>query len=197
MLKLQCQKLIKNVLWVYKHQDRLINLELVSMVHTATKPFLSWLLVFNAKFSCDWARKRRENVAKCVENVIFWMLEQKGIWLMYVLSSLIISSGKRARVAVETCRLPFTFAEECWRVFTMLSVCVRDKSSRFINKIDGIAYHQFLLCVFPYKLLCQKHPHYLSSSYPLLSSPGVLGCLNTFCQDHITGGQSPNLCQFV
>lgn len=31
----------------------------------------------------------------------------------------------------------------------MLSVSKPDKSSQFINKIDGVAYHQFLLCVFP------------------------------------------------
>lgn len=101
------------------------------------------------------------------------------------------SSGKRARAAVETCQLPFTFTEECWRVFTMLSVSTPDKSSQFINKIDGIAYHQFLLCVFPYKLLCQKHPYYLNSSYPLLSSSDVLRCFNIFLiqvSNHTTAG---------
>lgn len=120
------------------------------------------------------------------------MFEHNGIWPLtpiYVLSSSIISIlGKSAReresrAAVETCQLPFTFTEECWRVFTMLSVSTPDKSSQFINKIDGVAYHQFLLCVFPYKLLLSKASalsHQLISSLSPLPSPGTLRCFNIF-----------------
>lgn len=73
----------------------------------------------------------------------------------------------RENAAVETCRLPFAFAEECWQVFTMLSVSTPDKSSQFINKIDGIACRQFLLCVFPYKLAkASVLSHQLISSLP-------------------------------
>lgn len=49
----------------------------------------------------------------------------------------------------------------------MLSVSKPDKSSQFINKIDGVAYHQFLLCVFPYTLSkASMLSHQLISSLP-------------------------------
>lgn len=87
--------------------------------------------------------------------------------------------GKKQDRAVETCRLPFTFAEECWQFLALLSVCGQDKSPVFINKIDDIAYHQFLFCVFPYRLYSAQHLLWLRS-YPLWPSPGTLRCFNIF-----------------
>lgn len=81
--------------------------------------------------------------------------------------------------AVETCRLPFTFTEECWQFLALLSVGGQDKSSVFINKIDSIAYHQFLFCVFPYRLYSAEHLLWLRS-FPLCPSPGTLRCFNIF-----------------
>lgn len=75
-------------------------------------------------------------------------------------------------------------AKECWQVLTMLSVSAPDKSAQFINKIDGIAYRQFLLRVFPCKSRSQKHqkhPCCLTSSYPVCQSPGMLKALNASC----------------
>lgn len=135
------------------------------------------------------------------------MFEHKGIWPLtpvYILSSSIIcilrkrqgerKERGRASDSVKTCQLPFTFAEECWQVFTMLSDSTRDKSFKFINKIDGIACHRILLCVFPYKPLCQKHPRYLTTSHPLRPSPGMSRCFNTVpIQNQTTAGYSLRL----
>lgn len=100
--------------------------------------------------------------------------------------------GKRERPPqFKTCQLPFTFAKECWQVLTMLSVSAPDKSSQFINKIDGIAYRQFLLRVFPCKSRSQKHPRCLTNSYPVCQSPGMLKALNASCVQlsiHTTAG---------
>lgn len=41
------------------------------------------------------------------------------------------------------------------------------------SKINGIAYHQFILCVFPCELHCWKHLKYLNSSHPLCPSPDL------------------------
>lgn len=75
--------------------------------------------------------------------------------------------------------MSFTFTEECWQLLALLSVGGQDKSSVFINKIDGIAYHQFLFCVFPSRLYSAEHLLWLSS-YPLCPSPGTLRCFNIF-----------------
>lgn len=112
-------------------------------------------------------------------------------WLQFTFYPPSYQFWEKERAAVETCQLPFTFTEECWQVFTMLSVSTPDKSPQFINKIDGISYHEFLLCVFPYRPYSQKHPRYLTSSYPLCPSPGMLRCFNIFhvqLSNHTTAG---------
>lgn len=153
-------------------------------VYAPTKPFFPSSAV---RYEVPmWPSQRQEgSLVQRVSKINYcWMFQTGGISPLthiYIQSSSIIPVlGKRARAAVETCQLPFTSTEECWRVFTMLSVSAPDKSSQFINKIDGIAYHQFLLCVFPYKPLCQKHLRYLTRSYPLCPSPGLLRCFNIF-----------------
>lgn len=133
------------------------------------------MIAVNVKFPCDWAREGSGKLfQKSVENVIFsdvwaqWNLTP-DFYLHSILLHHINSGKKWERVLVETCQLPFTSTEECWRGFTMLSVSTADKSVQFINKIDDIAYHQFLLCVFPYKLRGQKASalsHQLTSSPP-------------------------------
>lgn len=102
-----------------------------------------------------------------------------------------INSGKKKSAAVETCQLPLTFTEECWQASTMLSVSMPDKSSQFINEIDGISYHWFLHCVFPYRPYSPKHPCYLTTSYPVCPSPDMLRCFNIFhmqSSNHTTAG---------
>lgn len=101
-------------------------------------------------------------------------------WLQFTLIPHHINSekdgggGEQDR-AVETCRLPFTFTEECWQFLALLSVGGQDKSSVFINKIDGIAYQQFLFCVFPYftlQSICSGSDRILSAQ--VQASLGVL-----------------------
>lgn len=133
-----------------------------------------------------------EILSKCVKNVIFldvgtqWNLTPDSNFTFrpppsYRFWEQKKKKGKRKRekVAVETCQLPFTLAEECWQALTMLSVSAPDKSSQFINEIDGIAYQQFLYSVFSHAS-SQRHPYRLTSSYPLCPSPGLLRCFNIF-----------------
>lgn len=199
VLKPQWAKLIRNVLLNSKHQDRAIN----PAVHTNTQCENCMFTQqqtrsFHGDCGSVWSshvtepERGGEADPKSVENVIFldvWAQRNLTLWLPFTFSHLSSykfwerkwvreRERKRERDVVETCQLPFTSTEECWRVFTMLSVSAPDKSSQFINKIDGITYHQILLCVFPYKPLCQKHPCYLTSSYPLCPSPGMLRCFN-------------------
>lgn len=62
----------------------------------------------------------------------------------------------------------FTFTEECWQFLALLSVGGQDKSSVFINKIDSVAYHQFLFFVFSHtgftlQSICSGSDHFLSA----------------------------------
>lgn len=140
-----------------------------------------------------WPSQREEGSVS-LKNVIFlaaweqWNLTpDSNLRWSPIISILRKIVGKKQDRAVETCRLPFTFTEECWQFLALLSVGGQDKSSVFINKIDGIAYHQFLFCVFPYRLYSAEHLLWLRS-YPLCPSPGTLRCFNMF---HI-GFQNPH-----
>lgn len=112
-------------------------------------------------------------------------------WLQFTFYPPSYQFWEKENDTVETCQLPFTFTEECWPAFTMLSVSVPDKSSQYINEIDGISYHWFLLCVFPYRPYSPKHPCYLTISYPLCPGPDMLRCFNIFhtqSSNHSTAG---------